>query len=139
MILENRGVRKEVFEDLQDVAVAEARTIDDSLDRFTSVLRDHSLGFGYRLPFLLEGLRKLGLDLGPVTKQKRCVDMDGPFWRQLRQVAMLDVLREIKHGARVPIPDSYLLVGVADEGPAYESVGHENVYSLKEGQIYGRE
>ena len=44
--------------------------------------------------------------------------MDNPFFRQLRQVAMdPNVLRDIRHSVKIPIPDSHLLAGVADEGP----------------------
>jgi RNA-dependent RNA polymerase len=50
---------------------------------------------------------------------------------------MNDVLRDIKHSARIPIPESYLLVGVADEGPAYKKAGLTNVYILPEGNIFG--
>jgi RNA-dependent RNA polymerase len=63
--------------------------------------------------------------------------MDNPFFSQLRQVAKNDVLRDIKHSARIPVPDSYLLVGVADEGPAYEAAGDTNIFKLQESQIYG--
>lgn len=134
MLLEDRGVRKEVFLDLQNEAVAAARTIDDSSVQFRTVLSSHSLGNSYRLPQLLQRLERLGLDL----KQKmRKPGMDTPFLRQLRQVAMIDILRDIKHSARIPIPDSYLLVGISDEGPAYIAAGHQNVYCLPEGQIYG--
>lgn len=52
---------------------------------------------------------------------------------------MTEILREIKHGARIPVPDSYLLVGVADEGPAYVGKpGYEKVHCLSEHEIYGQ-
>ncbi|KAF8809111.1 hypothetical protein BYT27DRAFT_6534909 [Phlegmacium glaucopus] len=65
----------------------------------------------------------------------RTIPVDNPFFSQLRQVAMDDILRNIYNGARVPVPDSYLL-GVADEGPAYEAAGYTNVFKLEESQIY---
>jgi len=48
-------------------------------------------------------------------------------------------LREIKYKARIPVPKSYQLVGVADEGRAYidEGLKEEDVYTLKPWQIYG--
>ncbi|KAJ7217191.1 RNA dependent RNA polymerase-domain-containing protein [Mycena pura] len=133
MALEDRGVRQAAFLKLQDLVVADARTIDDSISQFRSVLRDHSLGNPFRLSFLLEKLEKLGLDL---RAKQRTPGIDNEFLRQLRQVAMNDVLREIKHSARIPIPESHLLVGVADEGPAYKRAGFENVYELQPGKIY---
>jgi hypothetical protein len=48
-------------------------------------------------------------------------------------------LREVKFKARIPVPDSYQLVGVADEGRAYiqEGVDEGRVFTLKPGTIYG--
>lgn len=134
MILEDRGVTKEVFLELQDAAVADARTIDESSTQFRTVLDSHGLGRSYRLSSILARLQDLELDLHP---GKQGPGIDNPFLRQLRQVAMTDVLRDIKHSARIPVPDSYLLVGVADEGPAYRDAGYDNVYVLPEGHIYG--
>jgi RNA-dependent RNA polymerase len=65
--------------------------------------------------------------------------IDNPFFRKLRRVATTAILRDIKHGARIPISHSYVLVGVADEGPAYESRGKKDVFCLNEGEIFGRQ
>jgi RNA-dependent RNA polymerase len=134
MVLEDLGVRQEAFVDLQEIAVAEARTIDDSAERFCSVLDAHGLGRPYRLSHLVKQIEALGLPLKP---KNHSPGFDTPFFQHVRQVAMTDVLRDIKHSARIPVPDSYLLVGVADEGPAYEETGHTNVYKLPEGHIFG--
>ncbi|KAJ7578483.1 calcium:hydrogen antiporter [Mycena floridula] len=133
MLLETRGVQKDYLMELQHDAVAEARTIHDTLEKFHTTLRAHSLGSGYRLSSLLQRLDKLGCGLSGEHKKH---NIDGPFLRQIRQIAMTDMLREIKHGARIKIPDSFLLVGVADEGVAYEQAGYTNVYTLPEGHIY---
>jgi RNA-dependent RNA polymerase len=135
MILEDRGVTKESFMALQEIAVANARTIDDSLVQFRQVLKAHSLGGGFRLDFILDQLMKLGLDLKLRNSEQR---LDNAFLGRLRHFAMTHVLRDIKHGARIPIPKSWLLVGVADEGPAYASAGYKNVYELPKGKIYGK-
>lgn len=134
MVLEDLGVRMDSFVELQEQAVAEARTIDDSNDQFRNVLDNHGLGRPYRLSHILKQIEELGLELNP---RNRAPGFDTPFLRQVRQVSMNDVLRDIKHSARIPIPDSHLLVGVADEGPAYEKAGYTNVYKLKEGYIFG--
>jgi len=134
MILEDLGVRMDAFLELQEQAVAEARTIDDSNAQFRKVLDSHGLGRPYRLSHTLKRIEELGLELKP---QNRVPGFDTPFLRQTRQVSMNDVLRDIKHSARIPIPESYLLVGVADEGPTYEKAGHTNVYTLPEGHIFG--
>jgi RNA-dependent RNA polymerase len=48
-------------------------------------------------------------------------------------------LREVKFNARIPVPRSYQLVGVADEGLAYieEGANEEDVFTLGPGRIYG--
>jgi RNA-dependent RNA polymerase len=135
MILEDRGVKKDSFMALQDMAVADARTIDDSLEQFRHVLRAHSLGGGFRLDFILDRLMKLGLDLKSCKPEQR---LDNAFLTRVRHFAMTHVLRDIKHGARIQIPNSWLLVGVADEGPAYVEAGYENVHVLEKGKIFGK-
>ncbi|KAF8205782.1 RNA dependent RNA polymerase-domain-containing protein [Mycena galopus ATCC 62051] len=133
MALEDRGVRKTAFVELQDKAVAAARTIHDSISQFREVLQEHTFGNNFRLSFILDSIEKLGFDLQP---KHRTPGVDSDFLRQLRQVAENDVLRDIKHSARIPIPESYLLVGVSDEGPAYKKAGYSNVYELPPGKIY---
>lgn len=136
MILEDRGVKKESFMTLQEAAVADARTIDDSLIKFQSLLKKHQLGGSYRLESLVSRVMGIGLDIGPGNPEQR---IENPFWSRLRHFAMTHVLRDIKHGARIPIPQSYHLVGVADEGPAYVGQsGFENVYTLGPNKIYGK-
>lgn len=136
MIMEDRGVKKDSFMTLQDTAVADARTIHDSLTKFKQLLKGHQLGGSYRMDSLVFRLMGIGLDIGPGPSEQR---IDSLFWSRLRHFAMTHVLRDIKHGARIPIPRSYLLVGVADEGPAYAGKpGFEKVFSLPPGKIYGK-
>ena len=56
--------------------------------------------------------------------------------------AEFHVLRDIKHRARITVKDSYVLVGVADEGPEYR--GREikrldgvKVYCLSPEHVFG--
>ncbi|KAG6862083.1 hypothetical protein C0995_007213 [Termitomyces sp. Mi166 len=133
MILEDLGVRLDSFIRLQQDEVAEARTINDSSLQFRNVLDAHGLGRPYRLSHLLHKIEDLRLDL---HARHPAPGFDNTFIRQIRQVSMMDVLRDIKHNARIRIPESYLLVGVADEGPAYKAAGMENVYTLPEGHIF---
>ena len=136
MLLEDLGARKESFLSLQDRAVERVRTIHDSISHFNDVLASHTLGEGYMLRHIMERLQvRYNMDFK--SDGRRTVSMDNPFFNQLRQVAMNDVLRDIKHSARIPVPDSYVLVGVADEGPAYEAAGHTNIFKLNESEIYG--
>jgi RNA-dependent RNA polymerase len=48
-------------------------------------------------------------------------------------------LCEVKFKARIPVPKSYQLIGVADEGQASikEGVNEEDVFTLGTGRIYG--
>jgi RNA-dependent RNA polymerase len=134
MILEDRGVRPEAFMALQETAIAQARTIDDSIEQFRTILRDHSLGKGYHLDSTLGKLESIGLDLKYIHGRQ---PIDEPFLTRVRRSAMNHVLRDVKHSARIPVRNSWLLVGVADEGPAYVAEGKENVFCLSAGKIYG--
>lgn len=136
MILEDRGVRKEAFIDLQDATKAEIFLSGDSLINFRNLLKSHNLGNKFHLPFILEQLDLLGLDFRN-SVDKRAVG--SAFLGRLVRSSMGHALREVKFRARIPIPKSYQLVGVADEGQAYirEGIDAENVFTLPEGYIYG--
>jgi len=109
--------------------------MDNSINGCSQFLRAYSLGkSGFSLAWILEELEKLGCDF---KHNHFGTSIDNAFFKELRNVARMDVLREIKHSARIPVPESYLLVGVADEGPVYRNAGRENVYILPEGHIYG--
>ncbi|KDR66410.1 hypothetical protein GALMADRAFT_216998 [Galerina marginata CBS 339.88] len=134
MLLEDLGVRQDVFVALQNKAVADAKTIHDSITQFYEFVARHNFGSSYGLGDTLLRLRdKYNMDL---TSNGTSHALDSPFLHEVRQVMMTAVLRDIKHRATIPIPESYLLVGVADEGPAYVAAGHDNVYCLEEGEIY---
>ncbi|KAI0373002.1 RdRP-domain-containing protein [Pilatotrama ljubarskyi] len=134
MILEDRGVDQKVFLKLQELAAAKITTASDSVEETVTLLKAHNLGQSFSLPYILQGLRAVGLGMRPEAAPAG--NLNGTFLQSLVIFAQHHVLRDIKHGARIPIPDSYLLVGVADEGPAYVQEGVENVFTLKEGQIY---
>lgn len=134
MLLEDLGAKRDAFIQLQDMAVAEARTIDGGINEFWRFISSHGLGNPFRLKWILQRFRDLGLDILSSYKSR---SIDTPFLHLLRSVAITDVLRDIKHSARIPIPESYLLVGIADEGVAYQKGGKEDVYTLEENQIYG--
>lgn len=134
MVLENRGAPKEAFMNLQKDAVANARMAHDSAALYAKLLESHHLCYNYRLAEILIRLNTLGLELKPNHLQQQ---LDTPFLARLRACAVNHVLREVKHDARIPIPNSYMLVGVADEGPAYVNQGLRNVYCLPQGKIFG--
>ncbi|RPD82652.1 RdRP-domain-containing protein [Lentinus tigrinus ALCF2SS1-7] len=128
MLLEGLGVRYEVFQELQDYAVRDAKRSVESLEWSARLLETHGLGTSFRLMSAMLGLHKLGLE--PL---KRDV-----FWRQMMAFAVNHVLRELKHRARIPVPglDSWTLVGVADvhgylgEGEVFVCVDSPNEAEL---------
>ncbi|KAI9446028.1 RdRP-domain-containing protein [Lactarius indigo] len=135
MALEDRGVKKEAFIDLLENAKEKIHRSRDSLETFTEQLKDHNMGGQYHLAFVLEQLNKLGLDF------KDGVDKTAigkAFFESLLRYSMNHSLREVKFKARVPVPKSYQLVGVADEGRAYinEGLKEEDVFTLQTGRIY---
>jgi len=59
MVLEDRGVRQEAFNDRQDAAKAEIYFSEDYLTNFRRLLNSHSLGNKFHLSFILEQLHSL--------------------------------------------------------------------------------
>src|SRR5258707_13328173 len=138
MALEDLGVDKETFLKLQEDAKAKIYLSSDSLEQFSHLLSKHTLGGRYHLAFILEQLSKLGLDFKNNTEKKKKA-IGGTFFERLLRFSMNHSLREGKFKARIPVPNSYQLVGVADEGRAYinEGVNEEDVYTLDPDKIYG--
>ncbi|KAI9428733.1 RdRP-domain-containing protein [Lactarius indigo] len=135
MALEDRGVKKEAFIDLQENAKAKIYLSSDSLEGFTEQLRVHNMGDQYHLTFIFEQLNKLGLDFQNGINKTA---IERPFFEGLLRYFMNHALREAKFKARIPVPKGYQLVGVADEGRAYinEGLKEADVFTLRPGFIY---
>ncbi|KAH9985084.1 RNA dependent RNA polymerase-domain-containing protein [Russula vinacea] len=136
MALEDRGVDKEAFIALQERAKASIHLSSDSLEHFSLLLTKYNLGGKFHLAFVLEQLSRLGLDFKDGADQKA---IKGAFFERLLCLTVNHSLREIKFKARIPIPYSYQLVGVADEGRAYIKEGvasEDDVFALGPGRIY---
>ncbi|KAI5995827.1 RNA dependent RNA polymerase-domain-containing protein [Pisolithus orientalis] len=132
-VLEDRGAPRQAFLDLQNNAVADARRAHESAAMFSGLLEKHRLCKDFWLTDTLRRLNALGLELNPNRMQR---PLDTPFLSRIRSSAINHVLRGIKYRARIPIPESYMLPGVADEGPAYVNRGYKNVYCLPQGKIF---
>ncbi|KAI6013233.1 RNA dependent RNA polymerase-domain-containing protein [Pisolithus marmoratus] len=133
MVLEDRGVPMQVFLELQEQAVSNTRRADESVSTFIDLLEDHKLCKDFWVPDILRRLNSSGSELNLSQMQP---PLDTPFLSRLRSYAINHVLRDIKYHARVPVPDSYMLPGVADEGPAHVKRGLPNVYCLPQGKIF---
>ncbi|TRM55345.1 RNA dependent RNA polymerase-domain-containing protein [Schizophyllum amplum] len=118
---QNLGVGSEEFEKLQQRAVASVERIHDGVDEWKEVLRSNSLGRQFRLPYVLDNLKEMGLSMQSRPGRRPRPGFDSPFFQKIREVARMAILRDIKHNARFEIPDSFKLVGIADEGPAYRA------------------
>src|SRR5260370_11311017 len=138
MALEDRGVDKETFLKRQEDAKAKIYHSGDSLEQFSHLLSKHSLGGKYHLAFVLEQLSKLGLDFKNNNEKKKKA-IGGAFFERLLRFSTNHSLRDVKFKARIPVPDSYQLVGVADEGRAYiiKCIADKEVYTFGPGRIYG--
>jgi RNA-dependent RNA polymerase len=136
MALEDLGVKADALIDLQDVAKGLISSANDSLEGITGLLKTYTIGGPFRLAFIFDQLTKLGL--GPRDTFNKTAFENAFLGRLLRGLAY-HILRELKYEARIPVPRSYQLVGVADEGQAYirEGMDPGTVFTLKEGFIYG--
>jgi hypothetical protein len=104
MILEGLGVPYKVFQDFQDHAVRETKEATQILSAAAHLLQIHGLGLAFKLPSTMLNLAKLDLELL----------VQDPFFDQLLRIAVYHILRDLKLRARIPIPNAWTLVGVAD-------------------------
>ena len=119
MLLETLGLEKDFFLELQRAAVRATEDDTESLATASSLLDAHGLGTAFSLKSVFNNMARMGADLGT----------EDDMWEFLEHVlnfCVNHVLRDLKYRARIPIPGSWMLVGVADE---YDL--------LQEGQIYG--
>ncbi|GAA6030286.1 hypothetical protein JCM8097_009029 [Rhodosporidiobolus ruineniae] len=115
-LLEDLKIPTSVFLDLQDKAVESFKLARDSLQDAATMLDRVGLGTVSKLSSTFLSLSRF-LDV-PASQ----ID---PFLEVCVDVAVADALRSLKLKARIPVPGSYTLVGIADED------GY-----LKEGEIY---
>jgi RNA-dependent RNA polymerase len=111
MILAGLGVNSDVFLQLQRDAVLATQEASRSLKTAAKLLETHGLGAAFALPSIFSNLRKLGIDFEQNITPSGLRDV---FLDRCLQFAVHHVLREIKFRARVPVPQSWKLVGVVD-------------------------
>src|SRR5258708_28966006 len=103
MILETLGVRAETFKRLQDEMISSVKKAAGSLEGAHTLLQTYNLGRALKLPQVLSILHKFGLEYS-----------FSDFFHRAIKCVVYDILRAIKHKARIPLPNSYTLVGLAD-------------------------
>lgn len=101
MILEGLGINGDTFVQFQRDAIKRIESLVSSTGGFAQVIGDYGLGTSFRLTKSLLRVSDLGCDIR------------NEFYRKLVKTAVLHILRDIKHHARIPVP-GYTLVGVAD-------------------------
>jgi RNA-dependent RNA polymerase len=136
MTLEDLGVKKDTFVDLQDSIKACVCSATNSLDDLTGLFKSYNIGGTFQLPLILEWLTKLGLGIKEVFHGRA---LENPFLAHLIHGSVYHMLYELKYKVQIPVPGSYRLAGVVDEGQAYinEGIDPDRVFTLKEGFIYG--
>ena len=154
VVLEDRKVPPEVFLQVQADALADIYGAQESIATACQFLYNNGLGWGFSLRYVLEQLGKLGFDLKKRPEIARIdddpTDTDNPddwvlnnrFMLSALKFAEFHVLRDIKHRARIPIKDSHVLVGVADEGPEYRKrkiskIDGIKIYCLSQDNVFG--
>ncbi|KAL5640970.1 hypothetical protein ACGC1H_001445 [Rhizoctonia solani] len=96
----------QAFIDLQRKAVKETKAALLTLQSAARTLETYGLGDSFKVPSLLSRLHKLEVE-------HRHIESLG--LRTVLKDAETDILRDLKHHARIPIPGSWKLVGIADE------------------------
>ena len=132
--MECLGVPALRFLELQGKVLEELEKAKTSLNVFKNMLRLHDLGSPLALSSIIEDLLNLmnhdpnETPLTPATL--------GPFIQSLISFATVHASRALKYQARIPVPNSWTLVGVADEGYRYWKAGMKNMRTLREREVF---
>lgn len=114
-VLEDLGVADETFMKLQQDEVNSLRESTKSILLAASFLKRQRVGSGSnRFPWMVETLGNLGLNF-----------RDDRFLERAFELTLLTALRDLKHRARIPVPDGVTLIGIVDETGV-----------LEEGEVY---
>jgi RNA-dependent RNA polymerase len=111
MLLEGLGVESHVFMQLQHDAVEDTMEATKDIGSAAQLIESFGLGSAYRLPSVLQGLRKLDLSFGPNAGTST---IHSHFLTSVLDCTVHHALRELKYHSRIPVPGSWTLVGVAD-------------------------
>lgn len=143
-----------MFLKIQEDALANIAGAQESIATASQFLYANGLGKGFSLRYVLEQLGKLGLDLKKRPEIARIDDdptdpsnpdawvLDNKFILNALKFAEFHALRDIKHRARIPLKDSHVLVGVADEGNEYrkrgvKKINNQRIFCLAGDNVFG--
>ena len=143
-----------MFLKIQADALENISGAQQSITTACQFLYDNGLGRGFSLRYVLDQLGKLGFNLTKRPEVARIDDdpadssnpdrwvLNNNFMLNTLKFAEFHVLRDIKHRARIPVKDSYVLVGIADEGPEYqergiEMIGEQRIICLDPDTVFG--
>ncbi|EJT98377.1 RdRP-domain-containing protein [Dacryopinax primogenitus] len=124
MLLESRGVHADVFLTLQRNAVKAVEDSKSSLIRASIMTETYGLGGTFWIRLILRNIHDiLGLDFEAGQGLTTFYD---PFLKHIIDVGKANALREIRFRARIPVPNSWTLIGVADE---HDVLGKNEIYA----------
>lgn len=114
-VLEDLGVADQTFIDLQQDAVKELRDSTKSPAFAAHFLKQQRIAPGcIKLAWMIEHLPNIGVNF-----------RDDRFLERAFELSLLTALRDLKHRARIPVPQGVTLMGIVDETGV-----------LEEGEIY---
>ncbi|KDR85157.1 hypothetical protein GALMADRAFT_233817 [Galerina marginata CBS 339.88] len=116
MLLEDLGIPYDVFKGYQDDAVLATKNATQSLGQAAALFESHGLGTSYRLSSVMLSLEKLDIDNLPLSK----------FYQKMLECGINHVLRLLKNHARIPVPNAWTLVGVAD---VHRYLKHDEIFA----------
>jgi RNA-dependent RNA polymerase len=134
--MECLGVPAFRFQELQQKVVEQLEGARTSIQGFIEVLRLHDLGRSFGLAPMLGDLITMLTD--NTNESIKNPASFGPFIQSLISYAIVHANRALKYQARIPVPRSWNLVGVADEGYRYWKAGMKNMRTLREREIFGK-
>ncbi|KZV93846.1 RdRP-domain-containing protein, partial [Exidia glandulosa HHB12029] len=122
MTLETLGVRCKAFMRLQEHVLRDSHAAATSIRDFIPILG--KLGTQYSLRYVLEQLTDLQCGFRDDCSENDGIVLDDIFFTEMVQSVLWEILRSIKYNARIAVPESWTLLGLAD---------NDNI--LQEGQV----
>lgn len=123
--LEHLGFPISWFVSLQEAARNRARKIERKIDKDTvEFFRLNRLGTSYGFQNTLRVLVEQGI----TSKQlEKTYHPQQEFFTRLIETSLVHIDRELKYRARIPVPDGFSLVGIAD---VHQELKADEVYSM---------